>query len=180
MLGPSPLTKPSADADPGSMHGPSTPGATARRPVSLSRTIPVPSHAVLATLIADAGAVIGVRPGATAQSGRRRVGVKLLGDVAFGREVTVGYGPPMHEDDGTMVVPLWWEAAEHPGLFPTFDGGFEVEETDAGTELRLVGGCRPPLGRLGAFADDVAGFRVARATLEAFLAEVAARLTAAG
>ncbi len=158
----------------------SAPSATARRPINLTRSIPVPIQAVLARLVVDAGAVIGVEPATAPQAGRRRVGVKFLGDVALGREVTMGYGPPMEEDDGTVVLPLWWEAAEHPWLFPTFDGGLEIEDVEAGTELRLVGSCRPPLGRLGAFADEIAGFRVARATLETFLGEVADRLTAAG
>jgi hypothetical protein len=158
----------------------SAPGVTARRPIRLIRTIPIPTIAVLARLVVDAGTVIGVQPDASPQAGHRRLGIRFLGDMALAREVTVGYGPPMEEDDGTAVLPLWWEATEHPWLFPTFDGGLEVEETHDGTELRLVGSCRPPLGRLGAVADEIAGFRLARAALDAFLGEVADRLTAAG
>lgn len=152
------------------------PGTPARRPVNLTRDIPVPAEAVLARLAGDPGAVVGVRLEPSTEGGSRRVGIKLLGDLRVEREVKLGFGPPVEEDDGTVVLPLWWEATEHPWLFPTFDGGLEIGQHGTGAELRLVGSWRPPLGRLGGFADEIAGFRVARATLEAFLDEVAVNL----
>jgi hypothetical protein len=47
-----------------------------------------------------------------------------------------------------------------------------------GTEIRLVGSYRPPLGAWGRFADDLAGHRVVTASLETFLATTAQRLMA--
>jgi len=149
---------------------------SARRPVTLARTVQVPADAVHRQLATDAAAVVGASSSASAETGRRQVGIRLLGDVKIQRKVKIGFGPLMEEDDGTLVLLVWWEAAEHPRLFPTFDGGLEVGERGDATELRLVGSCQPPLGRLGAFADEIAGYRLARATLEAFLAEVASRV----
>lgn len=150
-----------------------------RRAVSLSRILPLRADAVSALMVGDPGAFVGAHTDHGGGADRRRIGVDVFG-TRLEREVKIGLGPPIEEDDGTTVLPLWWEAAESPWLFPTFDGGIEVEDVETGTELRLVGSCRPPLGRLGAFADDVAGFRVARATLESFLDELAARLMELG
>lgn len=80
------------------------------------------------------------------------------------------------EEDGVVAVPLWWEDAHHPGLFPTFDGGVELREDDPGTELRLAGSYLLPLGVLGGLADSLVGHRVVKASLEAFLAGATARL----
>ena len=150
--------------------------ASARRPVILARTVRVPADAAHSLLVTDPAAFVGASPPASDETGRRRIGIRLLGDVKVQRKVKIGFGPVIEEDDGTLVLPVWWEAAEHPSLFPTFDGGLEVGESGHATELRLVGSCQPPLGRFGAFADDIAGYRVARATLEAFLEEVATRV----
>ncbi len=147
-----------------------------RRPISLARTVPVSVAAARGLLAADPAAVVGASDLTSAGDGRRQVGVRLLGHLQLQRRVRIGFGPLMEEDDGIVVLPLWWEAAEFPRLFPTFDGGLEVGEYEDATELRLVGSCQPPLGRFGAFADEIAGYRVARATLETFLDELARRL----
>lgn len=139
----------------------------------MARTVPVPADAARGLLVADPAAFVGASSLASAETGRRPVGVRFLGDVKVQREVKIGFGPVIEEDDGTLVLPVWWEAAERPRLFPTFDGGLELGECGDATELRLVGSCQPPLGRFGAFADEIAGYRLARATLEAFLDEVA-------
>ena len=64
--------------------------------------------------------------------------VRVAG-VRFDRQAAIEIGPVVEEADGTRLLPLWWEAAEHPGLFPTFDGGLQVCPHDRGTELRLEG-----------------------------------------
>jgi hypothetical protein len=144
-----------------------------RRPINVARTVAVPADAARRLLVADAAAFVVASPPSSAEAGRRQVGVRLMGHLHLRREVTIGIGPLIEEDDGTMVLPVWWEAAEFPRLFPTFDGGLEVGGRGDGTELRLVGSCQPPLGRFGAFGDEIAGYKVARATLEAFIEEVA-------
>jgi hypothetical protein len=115
-------------------------------------------------------------------------GTALHGDLAvalFGgrqatREVSIGVGPLLEdEDEDAVAIPLWWQAADHPQLFPTFDGGIELRGDEDGTELRLVGSYRPPLGAIGRFANDVVGHRVVMMSLEQFLTAVAERLGAA-
>lgn len=83
------------------------------------------------------------------------------------------------EEEGAVVLPVWWEDAEHPDLFPTFDGGLELRADGRGTALGLVGSYEPPLGLLGRFGDGLAGHRIVMASLNEFLADVAALLTAA-
>lgn len=94
------------------------------------------------------------------------------------RPVRVGLGPTF-EEDGALVVAVWWEAVEHPRLFPAFDGGFELRAAGQETELRLVGSYEPPLGMLGRFADGVVGHRLVTSSLAALLAAAAERLAAA-
>ena len=104
--------------------------------------------------------------------------VDLPGGMHIAREVRIGCGPLLQEDDA-VTLPVWWEAAEHPQLFPTFDGGLGVRGVDDETELCLVGSYQPPLGPIGRFANGVAGHRVVTASLETFLTGVAERLAAA-
>jgi hypothetical protein len=110
-----------------------------------------------------------------APDGAERLSVDLPGGLHVSRHVRVGFGPVFQEDDA-FVVPVWWEAAEHPHLFPTFDGGFEVRPADDETELRLVGSYEPPLGALGRFADGVVGHRLVTASLDALLGSAVERL----
>ena len=83
------------------------------------------------------------------------------------------------EEDGAVVLPVWWEDAEYPDLFPTFDGGLELHADGQGTALRLVGSYQPPLGLLGRFGDGLAGHQIVMASLNTFLDDVAALVTAA-
>jgi hypothetical protein len=74
-------------------------------------------------------------------------------------------------------MPVYWEAAERPKLFPTMRG--ELVAAPLGmheTRLDLSGEYRPPLGLLGRLLDRVVGFRVARATMRSFLDDLAGHL----
>jgi len=99
-----------------------------------------------------------------------------LAGAHFDRVAAVGFASVVEEDDGTRVLPLWWEAAEQPWLFPTFDGGLEVRPGDGGTELRLEGRYHPPLGAAGALVNRAVLNRAATASLEALLDRLSARL----
>lgn len=139
-----------------------------RRPVDLVRRLPVAAAFSVAALEAAPRRILGSRLGPA------RAERSLGGGVT--REVRIGVGPLL-EDEGAVVLPLWWEAAEHPRLFPTFDGGIELRpDGDDATEVRLVGSYEPPLGTFGRFADGLAGHRVVIASLEALLDEVVTRL----
>lgn len=139
-----------------------------RRPIDLVRRLPVAAPFAVATLEAAPRRVLGSRLG-PARSER-----VLGGGVT--REVRIGVGPLM-EDDGALALPIWWEDAEHPRLFPTFDGGIELRpDGDDATEVRLVGSYEPPFGTVGRFADGLAGHKVVVASLEALLDDITARL----
>lgn len=152
-----------------------------RRPVKLTRRVPVKIDAAIAVLKKTPERLIGSEFAASwmAPEGAETLGVELPGGVHISRDVRVGLGPVFQEDDA-FVLAVWWEAAEHPQLFPTFDGGFELRAAGDETELCLVGSYEPPLGALGRFADGVVGHRLVTASLDALLASAAERLAAAG
>ena len=148
-----------------------------RRAIAVSRRVPVPVSVATALLAGDPGRIIGFElpPPWTGDEGRTDVGVELPGGHQVSRAVRIGFGS-MLEDDDALALPVWWEDAEHPDLFPTFDGGIELRGDERGAELRLVGSYQPPLGTLGRFADSLVGHRVVVASLEAFLASTAEHL----
>lgn len=151
-----------------------------RRAVLLVRRVPVPVDAAIAVLAREPERVIGSHLGAPwAASGlTAELSVELPSGRQLARQVEVRFGPLL-EDDDALALPLWWQATDHPQLFPTFDGGLELRGDGDGTELRLVGSYQPPLGNLGRFADGLVGHHVVTASLDGFLAEAATRLVAA-
>ena len=77
-------------------------------------------------------------------------------------------------------IPLHWEDARRPGLFPVLAATLEIAPVASGprptTQLLLAGRYGPPLGRLGALADTVAGHRVVLESVERFLDGLTDRL----
>ena len=105
----------------------------------------------------------------------RRVGFDLARDVRMILgDIEIG----IH----SARLPIRWEDAAHPGLFPILDGTLEVAPVRAGrhpmTQLGLFGRYRPPLGRLGGLADNVAGHRIAVESVERCLDDLVARFEA--
>jgi hypothetical protein len=150
-----------------------------RRAVDLVRRVPAPLDVVVAALQWDPHRLIGshLGPPWTDTQLHADLVVELLGGRHVTREVDIGIGPLL-EDDGALAFPLWWQAAEHPQLFPTFDGGLELRGDQHGTELRLAGSYRPPLGAVGRFATGLVGDHVVMASLDGFLTGIVARLGA--
>ena len=77
-------------------------------------------------------------------------------------------------------LPIRWEDASRPELFPILDATFELAPVSAGrrpmTQLGLRGRYQPPRGRFGSLADTLAGRRIVLESVEGFLDELAARL----
>ena len=151
-----------------------------RRPVEITRRVPVGIEAAVHILKHAPERLLGADFATSwiVSDGPETLGIDLPGGMHVSREVRVGFGPAFQEEDA-FVLAVWWEAAEHPQLFPTFDGGFEVRAAGDATELRLVGSYEPPLGALGRFADGVIGHRLVTASLDALLTSAAERLVAA-
>lgn len=89
----------------------------------------------------------------------RRAGVDVSRDVRILR------GDLLLDEDAARL-PLRWEDAERPNLFPVLEATLELVPVPAGrrptTQVGLAGRYRPPFGRLGAVADTLAGeFEVA-------------------
>lgn len=112
-------------------------------------------------------------------------GDELLAEVGFGegvrvkREVAVELGPPIRSSTKT-ILPLRWEAAAHPNLFPALDADLELAPLGSSrTQLAMSARYVPPLGALGRAIDRAVLSRVAEATLKDFLDGVAAAVMGA-
>ena len=153
--------------------------SSTRRRVDVLRYVPVAADVAVAIIKTEPQRLIPSRAGHWSdREVRADLRAELPGGGSLNRSARVGFGRLM-EEDGAVVLPVWWEDAEHPDLFPTFDGGLELQADGRGTALRLVGSYRPPLGLLGRFGDGLAGHRIVMASLNAFLADVAALVIAA-
>ena len=156
-----------------------TTATSSRRRVDVLRYVPVAADVAVAIIEAGPQGLIPSHAGHwSSPEVRADLRAELPGGGSVSRSARVGFGPLM-EEDGAVVLPVWWEDAEHPNLFPTFDGGLELQADGPRTALRLVGSYQPPLGLLGRFGDGLAGHRIVMASINTFLADVARLVTAA-
>lgn len=88
--------------------------------------------------------------------------------------VVVEMGIARADVDRTTIAVRWH--AER--LFPAFAGVLEARKEGEAATLALRGTYTVPLGPLGGFGDGLAGRRVARRSLTAFLEQAARRLDA--
>ena len=78
-----------------------------------------------------------------------------------------------------LMLPVRWEAAGGPPLFPRMEGTIHVEPDQAGSSrLTLNVTYDPPLGKLGQALDKRAMHRLAEATIKDFLERVAVEVQA--
>jgi hypothetical protein len=103
----------------------------------------------------------------------RRAGVVLS------RDVRVALGD-LEMSTRWVRVPLRWEDARRPDLFPVVEASLEIVPVSPGrpatTQVGFIGRYEPPLGRLGALADTLAGNRVVFESIELFLEDLVDRL----
>lgn len=91
--------------------------------------------------------------------------------------VVVEMGTARAEADRTTIA-VRWRAACWERMFPAFAGVLEARKEGEATTLVLRGTYTVPLGPFGGFGDGLAGRRVARRSLTAFLEQAARRLDA--
>jgi len=151
---------------------------SSRRSVDLLRYVAVAPDVAVALVAAGPQRFVGTQPCWSDTETWTDMRAELPGGGSVTRSARVGFGRLM-EEDGAVVLPVWWEDAERPDMFPTFDGGLELYRDGRGTALRLVGSYQPPLGLLGRVGDGLGGHRIVMASLNKFLADVAALLTVA-
>lgn len=103
----------------------------------------------------------------------RRAGVDLSRDVRLVRGDLV-------LDADAARLPLRWEDAEQPKLFPILEATLELVPVPSGrratTQVGLSGRYRPPFGRLGAVADALAGHKVVLESIDRFLDDLTRRI----
>ena len=110
--------------------------------------------------------------------------IALDADVAgflVSRPVTPRIDLTRELDPHAVVLPLAWQAADHPRRFPTFEGLLEVSALShhpPQVQLALLGTVRPPLGVVGAIGDAVAGRELGDGALRDLLDRIADRLVA--
>lgn len=139
--------------------------------------LPIPQEEVEAALTRDPR---GWLPGLARDAHRR--GDALLTDVGFGeairieREVTIQLSDPIRSSTKT-VIPLRWEAAAHPRLFPSMDADLEVASLGPmRTQLAISARYVPPFRAIGRALDRALLSRVAEATVKDFVDHVAAAM----
>jgi hypothetical protein len=71
-------------------------------------------------------------------------------------------------------IPIHWQAAQRPGLFPVMDAELAIYPlTATETQLDFRGKYEPPLSVLGDAVNAIVGHRLAEASVHRFVAEVA-------
>ena len=107
--------------------------------------------------------------------------VRVAG-VDVGREIEIAVGSAQEAQatavrEARTVIPIEWQAAERPGLFPLMKGQLEIYPlTATETQLDFSGEYDPPLGVVGDAVDAVLGHRIAEASVQRFVADVGAYL----
>lgn len=108
-----------------------------------------------------------------------RVGPQRLGEFVA-RTVLVRLGEPNVHGE-VVRVPIRWEDAQHPALFPVLDGDLEVAPlAEDSCRVVLYAAYRPPLRAVGRVIDEALLHRVAESTVRAFLRRAAEALAADG
>jgi hypothetical protein len=84
----------------------------------------------------------------------------------------IDLGQP-HVQDGGLTLTVAWQSATHAPLFPVFVGELRVARGGLVLDGRYV----PPFGRIGLVIDATLLHFVARRTAQAFLTQIAARIS---
>lgn len=146
----------------------------------MSTDVRAPMARASEVLVRDPGSV--VADGCTDPERRERrfttsLGVDLGPGGHLDVRVVVDLGAARSHGDRT-TVPIRWRAAGWERMFPAFAGALEARRSGERTSLVLAGTYTVPLGPLGGFGDGLAGRRIARRSLTAFLEDAARRLDA--
>jgi hypothetical protein len=120
-----------------------------------------------ATRARDLGAELRVRIGA----------LEITTDVEI--EVVEVLGARSPDDRPAMRLDLTWRSRRRPGLFPEMAGALWAYALGPReTQIEFIGSYDPPLGLLGEAIDAVAMHRIAEASVQRFVSDVASFLRA--
>jgi hypothetical protein len=105
-----------------------------------------------------------------------------VGGITVGTEIRLTVGDIEETARGAMSgpvtrIPVFWGGAQRPGLFPLMSAELLVYPlTATETQLDFQGRYEPPLGALGGAIDAVVGHRIAEASVDRFVRDVARHL----
>ena len=104
---------------------------------------------------------------------RVRIGaIELASDIEIAIQ-TIDEGSSPLGRSSTNVT-LTWKSAKHPGWFPALRGMLSMYElSPTETQLDFVGNYEPPMGLLGDALDALALHRIAEASVQGFVGELA-------
>lgn len=146
------------------------------RSISFERTARVAFEAAAAALAEQAPDIVLDDPA----TGTLELDASLAGFVVS-RPVMATLGTVGRLDQHAVVMPLAWQAVEHPRRFPTFRGMIEISalaDHPVQSQIALLGRVRAPLGVLGTIGEAAGGSQVGDAVLEALLDRIVERLVA--
>lgn len=154
--------------------------AEVERRLEATQTVRALFENTMAVLLDDPGKVLAPEADHEARRARQwpiAMTAQLGGGSAVVQTVLAGLRLREQAPEGA-VFDLTWRPTGHTHVLPVFRGALEVMPDRLHTELALRGTYHPPLGPVGAFGDGVVGHRVARRTVETFLASVGGRIDA--
>jgi hypothetical protein len=100
-----------------------------------------------------------------------------VGGSRIARRVVVRAGPVANAGEGRCRLPVAWQAAEHPDLYPRLEGALELTPVARRrTRLMLRARYRVPAAVAGEAVDRAVLHLVAEASVEAFVERIAAIL----
>lgn len=143
-----------------------------------------PYPRVREALAADAGRIF---RGATRAAASRAESIAAelrvtIAGVDVGTEIALSIGAASETPGGpgagpTTRIPISWEAAHHPRLFPLMSAELSVYPlTATETQLDFLGRYDPPLGIVGGAIDALVMHRIADACVHRFVTDVASYL----
>ena len=92
------------------------------------------------------------------------------------KEVIISLGEPIITRHGTSI-PVRWRATGAEALFPRLDGELAIgSRAEGGATITLRATYQPPLGTIGGLVDRLLLARIARATVEDWVARIVAWL----
>jgi hypothetical protein len=107
-----------------------------------------------------------------------------VGGLDVGTAIRVSTGEITETREGprggpVTTIPVYWEAANHPGLFPLMSADLKVYPlTSTETQIDFLGKYEPPLGLLGGALDALVLHRIADASVDRFVGDVVRYLRA--
>lgn len=137
-----------------------------------------PYPAVRQALVSDPAAIFRAATRAAssrAESVAAALRVNLAG-LEVSTEIALSVGEIQETSGSSPVtrVPVSWQAAHRPGLFPLMDAELSLYPlTPTETQLDFHGRYDPPLSVVGDAADALVGHRIAEASVHRFVADVA-------